>query len=433
LASFGDRIKHAWNAFRFQEDNPQTLTSPDLGSSYTWRPDRPRLFFANEKTIVSAIYTRMAIDIAQVPLRHVRLDDNKQYQEDISSGLNECLTIQANIDQGATMFRQDMAAQLFDLGVIALLPVDTSLNPLVTGGYDISSMRVGQVVQWYPKHVMVRAYNDNRGLQQDVLMPKSMVAIVENPLYAVMNEPSSTLQRLLKKLRLLDAVDEQSASGKLDIIIQLPYVIKTEARRAEANKRIKEIEFQLKGSQYGIAYTDGTEKVVQLNRPAENNLMAQIEYLTKMLYGQLGITEEVMNGTADEKTMINYYNRSVKPVLTAITEAMTRTFLTKTARKQGQAVVFIRNPFELVPVTELAEIADKFTRNEVLSSNDMRSIIGFRPSKDPKADKLQNKNIPAQASDSPQRIARKVLPAIPARSLPIAPPTPQGANSQNGT
>jgi putative sterol carrier protein len=395
-----DRLRHAWNAFRFTEENPQTIaTSSSLGPSSSHRPDRPWFRYAGEKTIISAIYTRLGIDIAAVPIRHVRLDENRQYQEDMDSGLNECLTVEANIDQGAMQFRQDMAQTLFDEGVIAILPVDTSLNPLVTGGYDITSMRVGKIATWYPKHVMVRAYNEDRGIQQDILMPKSLVAIVENPLYSVMNEPNSTLQRLIRKLNLLDVVDEQSASGKLDIIIQLPYVIKTEARREQANTRLKEIEFQLKGSQHGIAYTDGTEKIVQLNRPAENNLMGQIEFLTKMLYGELGLTEEVMNGTADEATMINYYNRSVKPVLTAIVEAMTRTFLTKTARSQGQAVKYFRNPFELVPIKDLAEITDKFTRNEVLSSNEMRSIIGWRPSKDPKADKLQNKNIPETAQN----------------------------------
>ncbi len=435
MSTFTDRIRHAWNAFRFQDENPQVFVSSDLGPSYSRRPDRPYFFHTSEKTIVSAIYTRLSIDVAAVPLRHVRQDDNKQYQEDMPTGLNECLTIAANIDQGARQFRQDMAQTLFDEGVIAILPVDTTLNPIVTGGYDISSMRVGKVTSWYPKHVMVRAYNDNTGLHQDVLMPKNMVAIVENPLYSVMNERSSTLQRLLRKLALLDVVDEQSASGKLDLIVQLPYIIKTAARREEANKRLREIEFQLKGSQYGIAYTDGTEKVTQLNRPAENNLMTQIEYLTKMLYGQLGLTEEVMNGTADEATMINYYNRSIEPVLGAIAEAMTRTFLTKTARSQGQAIIYIRDPFKLVPVKELAEIVDKFTRNEVASSNDMRSVIGWRPSKDPKADKLMNKNIPAQATElpSPKNVIPGALAAVPRQSLAIAPPTRNGASSQNGT
>lgn len=432
-----DRLAHAWNAFMFQDQNPQATMSQDLGPSYGYRPEKIRYRFAGEKTIIAAIYARMGIDTAAVPIRHVRLDDNKQYQEDISSFLNECLTIQPNIDQGARQFRQDVVQSLFDWGVLAILPVDTTLNPLLTGGFDVVSMRVGQITQWYPKHVMVRAYNENRGQQEDVLMPKSMVAIVENPLYAVMNEPSSTLQRLIRKLNLLDVVDEQSASGKLDIIVQLPYTIRTETRRQEADKRLREIEFQLKGSRYGVAYTDGTEKIVQLNRPAENNLMGQIEYLTKMLYSQLGITEAVMDGTADELTMINYYNRSIEPILAAITEAMARTFLTKTARTQGQSIVYIRDPFKLVPVKELAEIADKMTRNEILTSNDMRSIIGFRPSKDPKADKLQNKNIPAPDTTVPKqtRVIRKPgLPQPPQLApFPQLPAKTQGVNSQNGS
>jgi Phage portal protein len=431
LSKLTDRLKHAWNAFRFQEENPQTLTSSDLGSGYSYRADRVRYRFSSEKTIIGAIYTRLSIDVASVPIRHVRLDENRQYQEDIPSGLNECLTVQANIDQGARMFRQDMVQTLFDEGVIAILPVDTTLNPIDTGGYDINSLRVGRIMQWYPRHVQVRAYNENRGLQQDVVMPKSMVAIVENPLYSVMNEQSSTLKRLQRKLSLLDVVDEQSASGKLDIIIQLPYVVKTTARREEAERRLKEIEFQLKNSQHGIAYSDATEKITQLNRPVENNLMAQIEYLTKMLYGQLGLTEDVMNGTADEATMINYYNRSVEPILAALTEAMARTFLTKTARSQGQAVIYIRDPFKLVPVKELAEIVDKFTRNEVASSNDMRSVIGWRPSKDPKADKLLNKNIPAPAPagalprNSPVPI-RRIPGTRPMLNGVVIPPGPPG-------
>jgi hypothetical protein len=333
---------------------------------------------------------------------------------------------------------------LFDEGAVAILPVDTTLNPLTTGGYDINSMRVGKIVQWFPKHVRVRAYNDNTGMQQEIVVPKSMVAIIENPLYVVMNEPSSTLQRLLRKLALLDAVDEQSASGNLDIIVQLPYIIKTEARRLEAQKRLKEIEFQLKGSQYGIAYTDGTEKITQLNRPATNNLMDQINYLTTLLYSELGITDTVMNGTANEPTMINYYNRTIEPVLAAITQAMIRSFLTKTARTQGQSVIFIRDPFKLVPVADLAEIADKFTRNEILSSNDMRAIIGFQPSSDPKADKLLNKNIPAVSDELPPKGAPLVIPKLPSGKIapvgsaagstsPFQPSLPQGANSQNGT
>lgn len=441
-----DRLKHAWNAFTSQQTNPVTLDAQSLGSSYSYRPDRPSYRFAHEKTIVPAIYNRMGIDISSVPIRHVRVDENRQYLQDIDSGINNCLTVEANLDQAATQFRLDAVQSLFDWGCIAILPIDTTISPITSGGYDINSMRIARILDWYPRHVKVRAYNDDPkvGIQQDIIVPKSMVAIVENPLYTVMNEHNSTLRRLLRKLSLLDAIDDQSASGKLDIIIQLPYVIKTEARREEARKRLQEIEFQLKGSQHGIAYTDGTEKVVQLNRPVENNLMNQVEYLTKTLYSQLGITEEVMLGTADEPTMINYFNRSIKPILTALCEAMSRTFLTKTARSQGQTISYFRNPFELVPVKDLAEIADKFTRNEVLSSNEMRSIIAFRPSKDPKADQLLNKNIPAQATLLPSQNQnngngngngqRKALAAIPGKSFPaIEPPTSQGANRQNGT
>jgi Phage portal protein len=436
LSGFIDRLRHAWNVFTSTGENGQTVTySPTIGPAYAYRADRPRFRYTNERTIIAAIYTRLAIDVAAVPMYHVRLDQNRQFQEDLPSGINQCLTIEANVDQGGRMFRQDMASALFDQGVIAIVPVDTTLNPMLTGGYDVQTMRVGQIIQWYPRHVQVRVYNDSKGLQEDIILPKTMVAIVENPLYAVMNEPSSTLQRLIKKLSLLDAVDEQSASGKLDLIIQLPYVVKTEARRQEAEKRLKEVEFQLRGSKYGIAYTDGTEKITQLNRPVENNLMAQIEYLTKMLYGQLGLTEEVMNGTADEPTMINYYNRSIEPVLAAITEAMTRVFLTKTARSQGQAIIYIRDPFKLVPVKDLAEIVDKFTRNEVASSNDMRAVIGWRPSSDPKADKLLNKNIPAPVGEvSGNGRGARTLTSLPRRSLPVVPPMPpQGVNSQNGT
>ena len=432
MAGFIDRLKHAWNVFISDEQRAENMPRDvALGPSYSWRTDRPRYLYTNERTIVASVYTRLAVDTAAVPIFHVRLDDNGQYQEEIDSSLNSCLTVEANLDQAATMFRQDAIQSLFDQGVVALLPVDTTLNPLVTGGYDVVTMRVGRIMQWYPEYVTIRAYNQKKGLQEEVTVPKSMVAIVENPLYSVMNEPNSTLQRLLRKLSLLDSVDEQSASGKLDIIIQLPYVVKTEVRRAEAQKRLKEIELQLKGSQYGIAYTDGSERITQLNRPAENNLMGQIEYLTKMLYSQLGLTEEVMNGTADEAAMINYYNRSVEPVLTALTEAMTRTFLTRTARTQGQAVIYLRDPFKLVPVIQLAEIADKFTRNEILSSNEVRSIIGFRPSKDPKANQLQNKNIPPPAPVQKSIGRPRVTQALP--MVPHVPSIPQGARSQNGT
>jgi len=332
-------------------------------------------------------------------MRHVRLDKNKRYIEDIDSGLNSCLTVQANIDQAARAFRQDIAMTLFDKGVAVLVPVDTTINPEKTGGFDILTLRVGDVVTWYPYHVRVSVYNEASAQREEVTLHKSAVAIIENPLYAVMNEPNSTLQRLLHKLNLLDAIDEQSASGKLDLIIQLPYVIKSEARREQAEQRRKDVEFQLKGSQYGIAYTDGTEKITQLNRPAENNLMAQVEYLTEMLYSQLGLTNEVMNGTADEKAMLNYWNRTVEPVLTAMVESMRRSFLTKTARTQKQDVKFFRDPFRLVPIENIAEIADKFTRNEIMSSNEIRQVVGLAPHSDPKADRLVNSNMPAANPD----------------------------------
>jgi putative sterol carrier protein len=333
-------------------------------------------------------------------MRHVRTDDQNRYIEDIDSGLNNCLTLEANIDQAARAFRQDVAMTLFDRGVAALVPVDTSINPNETGGFDILTLRVGEILEWFPQHVRMSVYNEATAQREEITLNKSYVAIVENPLYAVMNEPNSTLQRLLHKLNLLDAIDEQSASGKLDLIIQLPYVIKSEARRQQAEQRRADIEFQLKGSQYGIAYTDGTEKITQLNRPAENNLMAQIEYLTAMLYGQLGLTEEVMNGTADEKAMLNYWNRTVEPVLTAMVEAMRRVFLTKTARTQKQSIFFFRDPFRLVPIENIAEIADKFTRNEIMTSNEMRQVVGLKPHKDPKADQLLNSNMP-QGSPTP--------------------------------
>jgi Phage portal protein len=429
-----DALKHAFNTWLAADKNEGLLGPPITGASYSSRPDRPRLRYGNQKTMVTAIYNRIAIDVASVRIRHVRLDKNGQYQQDMPSALNDCLTVAANIDQGARQFMIDAVMTLLDEGVIAILPVETTLNPLETGGYDINTMRVGKVLQWYPQKVRVRAYNDKTGMQQEIVVPKSMVAIVENPLYAVMNEPSSTLQRLLRKLALLDAVDEQSASGNLDIIIQLPYVVKTEARRAEAAKRLGEIEFQLKGSHYGIAYTDATEKITQLNRPAENNLMDQITYLTTVLYGQLGITDTVMNGTALEPVMLNYYNRTVEPILAAMAQAMIMTFVTKTARSQGQSIIYIRDPFKLVPVADLAEIADKFTRNEVLSSNDMRAIIGFQPSNDPKANLLLNKNIPAAAGTLPPKGAPLIIPKVPTGKLDTtAPPTPEGVPSQNGT
>lgn len=386
------RLKHAWNAFTNQDETPVPY---GIGASYgIVPPSRSRLSISNDRSIVSAIYARLAVDIASVNIQHVRLDENDRFLEEIDSGLNHCLTLSANIDQIARAFRQDIAMTLFDKGVVAIVPVDTSISPLKDGGYDIKTMRVGEIVQWLPQHVRVNLYNDRTGQREEVTLPKTAVAIVENPLYAIMNEPNSTLQRLIKKLGMLDAVDEVSSSGKLDLIIQLPYVVKTETRRQQAEQRRKDIEFQLKGSQYGIAYTDGTEKITQLNRPAENNLLKQVEYLTNMLYGQLGLTPEIMNGTADEKSMLNYHNRTIGPILDSIVESMKRTFLTKTARTQRQSIEYFRDPFKLVPLSEIAEIADKFTRNEIASSNEIRQIVGWKPSKEPKADELRNSNMP---------------------------------------
>jgi hypothetical protein len=398
MARFGTTLKHAWNVFTNQDVREKSAPSSAGGYSGR-RPDRLRFRVPNERSIISSIYTRLSIDVASVEMRHIRLDDQKRYLEDIDSGLNNCLTVEANIDQPARAFRQDVALTMFDRGVAVIVPVDTTINPEQTSGYDILTLRVGEVVNWYPQHVRVSVYNEATAKREEITLHKSTVAIVENPLYAVMNEPNSTLQRLLLKLNLLDAIDEQSASGKLDLIIQLPYVIKSEARRQQAEQRRTDIEFQLKGSQYGIAYTDATEKITQLNRPAENNLMTQVEYLTEMLYGQLGLTEEVMNGTADEKAMLNYWNRTIEPVLTAMVESMRRSFLTKTARTQRQQIQFFRDPFRLVPIENIAEIADKFTRNEIMTSNEMRQVVGMAPHSDPKADKLVNSNMPTSNPD----------------------------------
>jgi Phage portal protein len=409
MARLGTRLKHAWNVFTSQDARNRTQPYTEYyGASYGTRPDRTRFLIPTGRTIISSIYTRIGIDVASVDIRHVRTDDQKRYIEDMDTGLNSCLTLEANVDQAATHFRQDIAMTLFDQGVVALVPVDTSVAPLGvdgSGGFDIKTMRVGRVVMWYPYHVRVNLFNEKTSMREEVTLPKSSVAVIENPLYSVMNEPNSTLQRLLRKLEQLDAIDEQSSSGKLDLIIQLPYVIKSEARRQQAEQRRKDIEFQLKGSQYGIAYTDGTEKITQLNRPAENNLMAQIEYLTEMLYGQLGLTADVMNGTADEKAMLNYWNRTIEPILTAMVEAMRRSFLTKTARTQKQDILYFRDPFRLIPIENIAEIADKFTRNEILSSNEIRQVIGFAPHKDPNADKLINSNMPQPDQASTDSIA----------------------------
>ena len=391
------RLTRSWNAFTNNEkDDELDFVSRGTGmsSSYGVRPGRSRLNITNERSIVSSIYNRLGIDAAAITMQHVRLDENQRYEGTIDSGLNRCLNLEANIDQAGRAFRQDIFMTLFDKGVIAIVPVETDLSPLETGGYDIKNLRVGEVVEWFPRHVKVSLWNDITGKREEVTLPKKVVSIIENPLYSVMNEPNSTLQRLIRKLNLLDAVDEASSSGKLDLIIQLPYVIKSEARRQQAEQRAKDIEVQLKGSQYGIAYTDGTERITQLNRPAENHLLKQIDYLTSMLYGQLGLTEDVFSGKADEATMLNYYNRTIEPILASVSEGMKRTFLTQTARSQGQSIEIFRDPFRLVPVSQLAEIADKFTRNEILSSNEVRSFIGMRPSGDPKAEELRNKNIP---------------------------------------
>lgn len=389
--SFLSRLKHAWNAF-FNNKDP-TPKYQDIGSSYYYRPDRQRFTGGNERTIVTSVYNRIALDAAAVEIKHVRLDENGRYLETIDSGINRCLNEEANIDQTGRAFIQDVVMSMLDEGCVAIVPVDTTFNPNITNSYDVQSMRVGKILQWYPNHIQVRVYNEKTGNKEDIIVPKNIVGIIENPLYAVINEPNSTMQRLIRKLSLLDAVDEQSGSGKLDLIIQLPYTIKTEARRQQAEARRKEIEVQLTNSKYGIAYTDGTERITQLNRPIENNLMKQIEYLTSMLYSQLGITQSILDGTADEKTMLNYYSRSIEPIISAIVDELKRKFLTRTARSQLQSFLFFRDPFKLVPITEIATIADTFTRNEILSSNEVRQLIGIKPSSDPKADQLRNSNL----------------------------------------
>ena len=389
--TIGSRIKHAWNAFVNKDPTPKYVT---YGEGSYYRPDRIRLTKGNERSIVTAIFNRIALDVAAIDIKHCKLDDNDRFQDVINSSLNNCLGLEANIDQTARAFKQDMVMSMFDEGCIAIVPVDTTDDPNITNSYDIGTMRVGRIVEWYPTKVKVNLYNDRTGKKEDILISKKAVGIVENPLYAIMNEPNSTLQRLMRKLVLLDSVDEQTSSGKLDLIIQLPYIIKSQARKDQANERRQEIERQLAGSRYGIAYTDGTEKITQLNRPIENNLMKQIEYLTSMLYSQLGITQSILDGTADEKTMLNYYSRTIEPIISAITDEMKRKFLTKTARTQKQTIMFFRDPFKLVPVNDIAEIADKFTRNEIMTSNEIRQIVGMRPSDDPKADQLINSNMP---------------------------------------
>lgn len=391
-----DRLRHGWNAFM----NRDPTYAQDLGPSYYYRPDRPRFTRGNERSIVTSVYNRIALDASAITIQHVRLDENGRFLSTIDSDLNKCLTLDANIDQTGRAFLQDAVMSMLDEGCVALVPVETDVDPNDTDSYKIFSIRTGKIVEWRPQHVKVRVYDERTGRKEDITLSKSSVAIVENPLYAVINEPNSTMQRLIRKLSLLDVTDEQTASGKLDLIIQLPYIIKTEARRQQAEQRRKDIEMQLAGSKYGIAYTDGTEHITQLNRSVENNLMKQVEYLTSMLYSQLGITQTILDGTADEKTMINYYTRTIEPIVSAIVDEMKRKFLTKTARSQRQSIEFFRDPFKLVPVNDIAEIADKFTRNEILTSNEIRQIVGMKPSNDPKADELINSNISQSKKDN---------------------------------
>lgn len=414
--SFGSRIRRAWNAFTGNRDPTPRY---QYGESYSYRPDRPRFSRGNERSIITAVYNRMAVDGASLDIRHVQLDENGRYQSDLKTGLNHCLTLSANIDQIGRSFKQDAIMTMLDKGCCAIVAVDTTDDPRLTESYDINSMRIGEVVEWYPQDVKIRLYNEKTGKREDIVLPKRIVAIPENPFYAVCNESNSTVQRLVRKLVLLDAIDEQSGSGKLDLIIQLPYVIKTEARKKQAEDRRRDIEQQLKGSQYGIAYTDGTERITQLNRPVENNLLKQIEYLTNLMYSQLGITQSIMDGTADEKTMIKYDNRTIEPLVSAIVDSMRRTFIGKTARSQGKSIMFFRDPFKLVPAGEMAEIADKLTRNRILTSNEVRQKIGYKPSDDPEADKLVNSNI-RQPND---------------KSTPVNQETPnpeEGGKNQNG-
>ncbi len=388
--NLGARLKHAYNAFTNRDPTGSYIS---IGPGYSSRPDRPRMSHGNEKSIVTSIVNRIALDVASVEIRHCRLDDDGRYVEEINSGLNKCLKLEANIDQTSRAFIQDLVISAFDEGAVAIVPVDTTLNPEVTDSWDVQSMRAGKILEWYPEKVLIRVYNDRTGEKEDILLPKKQVGIFENPLYAVFNEPNSTMKRLVRKLSLLDVTDERTASGKLDLIIQLPYVVKTQTRREQAENRRKDLEDQLAGSKYGVAYIDGTERVTQLNRSVENNLMKQIEYLTNMLYSQLGITQSVLDGTADEKTMLNYTNRTIEAFVSAIVDEMKRKFLSKTARSQGQSIEYFRDPFRLVPIDNIAEIADKLTRNEIMTSNEIRQKIGMKPSKDPKADELRNRNI----------------------------------------
>ena len=395
-----DRLKHAWNIFKNKDP---TQVNWNIGPSYGYRPDRMRYTRGNERSIVTAVYNRIAMDVAAVNLKHIRLDENDRYKETIDSGLNNCLSVEANLDQTGRAFIQDLVASMLDEGCVAAVPTDADDEPEDSGNFKVYTLRTGKILEWYPRHVKVEVYNEQEGQRQQIIIPKSTVPLIENPMYSVMNEPNSIYQRLVRKLTLLDVVDEQTSSGKLDLIIQLPYIIKTEARRAQAEKRRKDIEKQLSEGKYGIAYTDGTERITQLNRPVENNLMKQIEYLTSMFFSQLGITQSILDGTADEKTMLNYYNRTIEPILSAIADEMKRKFLTPTARSQKQTIAYFRDPFKLVPVNDIAEIADKFTRNEIMTSNEIRQVIGMKPSSDPNADVLRNKNL-SDSSDARQLI-----------------------------
>ena len=395
--ALGNRLKHAFNAFM----NRDPTYYRNIGSGYSIRPDRPRLSRGNERSIVTSIFNRIAIDVSNIDIKHCRLDNNGRFIEEIDSGLNNCLGLEANIDQTGRAFIQDTVMSMLDEGCVAIVPVDTTLNPKITNSYDILSMRTGKIIEWYPAHVKVRVYNDKTGEKEDIILPKKQVGIIENPLYAVVNEPNSNMQRLIRKLSLLDVTDEQTASGKLDLIIQLPYAVKSDLRKRQADDRVKAIEDQLATNKYGIAYIDGTEKVTQLNRSVENNLLKQIEYLTGMAFSQIGITQSILDGSADEKTMLNYYNRTIDPIISVIVDEMKRKFLTKTARSQQQSILYFRDPFKLVPVNDIAEIADKFTRNEIMTSNEIRQIVGMKPSDDPKADELRNSNISQSKEEDP--------------------------------
>lgn len=392
--NLGSRMQHAWNAFMTRDPTPYQ----NIGVSYGSRPDRPRLTRGNERSLITAVYNRIALDVASINIEHVQLDKDNRYLYTRDSTLNSCLSLEANLDQTGRAFIQDVALSMMDEGCVALVPIDTDID-VKNSSFNVETMRTGKIVQWFPKHIKVRVYNELRGEKQDIIVPKKSTGIIENPFYAVMNEQNSTMQRLVRKLNLLDVIDEQSSSGKLDMIIQLPYVVKTEARRNEANRRRKEIEEQLTGTKYGIAYTDATEKITQLNRSVENNLMGQIEFLTSMLFSQLGITQAILDGTADDRTMKNYFSRTVEPILAAITDEIKRKFLTKTARTQGQSIVFFQDPFKLIPVSEIADIADKFTRNEIMTPNEMRQVVGMKPSGDPKADELRNRNISQSSAE----------------------------------